>query len=42
MSKNTEPEITDSKDHFTEISFILDFDRFDQKKNGITKDFIEV
>lgn len=42
MSEKSEPEITKCKDHFTEISFILDFSRFDQKQKGITDDFIEI
>ena len=42
MSQKSEPNITKCKDHFTEISFILDFDRFDQNEKGLTDDFIEV
>ena len=42
MSKKSTPNITKSKDHFTNISFILDFDRFDQKEKGLTDEFIEI
>ncbi len=42
MSKKSTPIITKSKDHFTNISFILDFDRFDQKEKGLTDEFIEI
>ena len=40
MSNRLEPEIEASKEHFTQIKFILDFGRFGVK--GLTKDFIEV
>ena len=42
MSKKSTPNITKSKEHFTNISFILDFDRFDQKEKGLTDEFIEI
>ena len=42
MSKKSIPNIIKSKDHFTNISFILDFDRFDQKEKGLTDEFIEI
>ena len=42
MSKKSTPNIIKSKDHFTNISFILDFDRFDQKEKGLTDEFIEI
>lgn len=42
MSKKSTPTITKSKDHFTNISFILDFNRFDQKEKGLTNEFIDI
>ena len=38
-----DPEIVDKcDDHFTDISFVLDFSRFTQQKSGITNDFIKI
>ena len=42
MSKKSTPIITKSKEHFTNISFILDFNRFDQKEKGLTNEFINI
>lgn len=43
MSSKTSPEINTCNDHFTETSFILDFNRFDQTNgNGLTEDFINI
>lgn len=42
MSKKSTLTITKSKDHFTNISFILDFNRFDQKEKGLTNEFIDI
>lgn len=42
MSKKTESKIEKCKDHYTKTTFYIDFDRFDQKLNGLTDDFIEI
>jgi DNA topoisomerase-2 len=42
MSKKSTPIINKSKEHFTNISFILDFNRFDQKEKGLTNEFIDI
>ena len=43
MSEKSEPDISKSNDHFTETSFILDFNRFEQTSaKGLTKDFVNI
>lgn len=42
MSKKSTPKIDKSKEHYTEITFWLDFDRFDQNEKGFTDDFINI
>ena len=42
MEKKSKAEITPSKQHFTQTTFLIDFDRFDQKEKGISKDFIKI
>lgn len=43
MSEKSEPDISKSNDHFTETSFILDFNRFEQTSgSGLTDDFVNI
>ena len=43
MSEKSEPDISKSNDHFTETSFVLDFNRFEQTSaKGLTKDFVNI
>jgi DNA topoisomerase-2 len=42
MEKKSKAEVTPYKQHFTQTTFLIDFDRFDQKEKGITKDFINI
>ncbi len=43
MSKKNDAVINKSKEHFTETTFILDFDRFEQTNGkGLTEDFINI
>lgn len=42
MGKKSKAEVTPIKQHFTQTTFLIDFDRFDQKERGITDDFIEI
>ena len=43
MSEKSEPDISKSNDHFTETSFILDFNRFEQTSGfGLTDDFVNI
>ena len=43
MSEKSDPDISKSNDHFTETSFILDFNRFEQTSgSGLTDDFVNI
>ena len=43
MSEKSEPDISKSNDHFTETSFVLDFNRFEQTSgSGLTDDFVNI
>lgn len=42
MGKKSKPKVDPSKKHYTQTSFLIDFDRFDQNKKGITDDFIKI
>ena len=43
MSEKSEPDISKSNNHFTETSFILDFNRFEQTSgSGLTDDFVNI
>ena len=42
MGKKSKPKVDPSKKHYTQTSFLIDFDRFDQNKKGITEDFIKI
>lgn len=42
MSIKLEPKIKPCKDHYTQTTFMIDFDRFDQKEKGLTDDFIKI
>lgn len=42
MSKKSTPKIDKTKNHYTQITFWLDFDRFDQNESGFTDDFISI
>lgn len=42
MAKCTRSEVTETKKHFTETTFALDFDKFQQETKGITEDFIKI
>lgn len=42
MGKKSKPKVEPSKKHYTQTSFLIDFDRFDQNEKGITKDFIKI
>lgn len=40
MSKKSDPVISKCDNHYTETSFLIDFDRFEQKNRGLSDDFI--
>ena len=42
MKNKSEPKIEKSKEHYTQTSFLIDFDRFEQNIKGLNDDFIEV
>lgn len=42
MGKKSKAEVNPSKQHFTQTTFLIDFDRFDQQQKGITSDFIDI
>lgn len=42
MGKKSKPKVDTSKKHYTQTSFLIDFERFDQNEKGITKDFIKI
>ena len=42
MGKKSKPKVEPSKKHYTQTKFLIDFDRFDQNKKGITEDFIKI
>lgn len=42
MGKKSKPKVEPSKKHYTQTSFLIDFDRFDQNEKGITEDFIKI
>ena len=42
MTEKSNPVISKCKDHFTQISFIIDFDKFEQTEYGLTDDFVKM
>lgn len=42
MSEKSEPKIEKCKDHYTKTTFLIDFDRFEQKEKGLSDNFIEI
>lgn len=42
MGKKCKAVVEPSKKHYTKTTFLIDFDRFDQKEKGITEDFIKI
>lgn len=45
MAEKSKPELSvplKTKSHYTKISFVFDFTRFDQKVKGITDDFVSI
>lgn len=42
MGKKSKAVVNPSKQHFTQTTFLIDFDRFDQQQKGITPDFIDI
>lgn len=40
MSVKSDPKISDTKDHYTETTFLVDFSRFEQKSIGLTTDLV--
>ena len=42
MGKKCKAVVEPSKKHYTKTTFLIDFDRFDQKTKGITEDFIKI
>ena len=42
MGNKSEVKIEKCKDHYTKTQFYIDFDRFEQTKYGLTKDFIDI
>lgn len=42
MNNKSNPQITKTKEHYTKTTFYIDFDRFEQNEQGLTKDFIDI
>lgn len=42
MEKKSKAIVEPSKKHYTQTTFLVDFDRFDQETKGITKDLIKI
>ena len=42
MSKKSISDVTKTKEHYTKVTFNIDFNRFDQEVNGLTDDFISI
>lgn len=42
MGQKSKAVVEPSKKHYTKTTFLIDFDRFDQKVKGITDDFIKI